>query len=125
MAKINTKTLGEIIKEAMKERGIKGSVVARKMNVSRQTINQIDLRKKFDIEFLQNFKEASGLDFTHYALDDIIAQVPRQQRVKYLNKQSTITINISIVANKENIENLPLFIKQIEELGKRLGFELI
>ncbi|MBK1441452.1 helix-turn-helix transcriptional regulator [Parapedobacter sp. ISTM3] len=125
MAKINTKTLGEIIKETMKERGIKGSVVARKMNVSRQTINQIDLRKKFDIEFLQSFKEASGLDFTKHAFDDVMDKMPEEQKVKYLGQQPKITVNISISANKESLENLPTFIKQVEDLGKRYGFELV
>ncbi|WP_257667701.1 helix-turn-helix domain-containing protein [Parapedobacter tibetensis] len=125
MTKINTKTLGEVIKETMKERGIKGSVVARKMNVSRQTINQIDLRKKFDIEFLQNLKEASGLDFTHHAYESIMDKMPNEQKVKYLDRTPGITFNISVMASKENLENLPSFIKQVEDLGKQYGFELI
>lgn len=124
MAKVNTKSLGEIIKETMKERGIKGSVVARKMNVSRQTINQIDLRKKFDIEFLHNLKEASGLDFTHYAYDNPTTLVSKEPETKQGYNGPKITINISIVARKENLENLPTFIKQVENLSKQYGFEL-
>src|SRR5690606_41278702 len=64
------KTLGEIIKETMKEKGIKSSSVARKMNVSRQAISQSDQRKKFDLEVLQRRKEASGLDFTAIAYEN-------------------------------------------------------
>lgn len=124
MANKSEKSLGEIIKETMKERGIKGAVVARKMNVSRQTINQIDLRKKFDIDFLHSLKEASGLDFTHYAYDSIIDKMPEKQKLKYLENSPRITVNISIAAKKESLENLPELIRQMEYLAKKYGFEL-
>ncbi|WP_028297156.1 hypothetical protein [Olivibacter sitiensis] len=109
----------------MKERGIKGSVVARKMNVSRQTINQIDTRKKFDIAFLQSLKDASGLDFTHYVYKDIMDSMSEDSKLKYLESSPRITINISIATKKDNLNNLPELVPQIEDLSRNLGFELV
>lgn len=121
----NGKSLGEIIKEALKERGIKASAVARKMNISRQTINQIDRRKKFDIAFLQSLKDASGLDFTHYAYEDVIGNMPEESKQRYLTKSTRVTISISVSSNTKNLGNLPELITQIEEISKKLGFELV
>ncbi|WP_028297158.1 helix-turn-helix domain-containing protein [Olivibacter sitiensis] len=125
MSNKKAKSLGEIIKETMKERGIKGSVVARKMNVSRQTINQIDTRKKFDIAFLQSLKDASGLDFTYYAYKDIMDSMSDDSKLKYLESSPRITINISISTKKDNLNNLPELVTQIEDLSRKLGFELV
>lgn len=122
---MNTKSLGEIIKATMKEKGIKSSVVARKMNVSRQAISQINLRKKFDLDFLQRLKEASGLDFTPIAFGNGTDQ--KNGAADTLSSGSTqgITINIKVTAkDKENLENLSTFVDEVEELGKRFGFEL-
>lgn len=66
MSNANNQTLGEIILEAIKAKGLNQSKIADKMNVRRQTINQLDRRKTFDIEFLQKLKEATDLDFTGY-----------------------------------------------------------
>src|SRR5690606_1628419 len=115
------KTLGEIIKETMKEKGIKSSAVARKMNVSRQAISQIDLRKKFDLEFLQRLKEASGLDFTTIAYEKIAdssaMKIPNKPQV---DLTQGITINIRVTTkDKEKLDNLTSFIEEVEESGKR------
>ncbi len=126
------KTLGEIIKETMKEKGIKSSSVARKMNVSRQAISQIDQRKKFDLEFLQRLKEASGLDFTAIAYENIAHSVTHtpNSAINSAGKQPIdlpegITINIRLTAkNKEKLNNLTSFIEEVEASGKRYGFEL-
>lgn len=120
------KTLGEIIKETMKEKGIKSSAVARKMNVSRQAISQIALRKKFDLEFLQRLKEASGLDFTAIAYEKIAdssaMKIPNKQQV---DLAQGITINIRVTTkDKEKLDNLTSFIEEVEASGKRYGFEL-
>src|SRR5690606_15279666 len=66
MSSKTVKPLGEIIKEALKERGLNKSAIAKKMNVSKQVINQIDRRKYFDLDFLKKLKDATGLDFTRY-----------------------------------------------------------
>ena len=126
------KTLGEIIKETMKEKGIKSSAVARKMNVSRQAISQIDLRKKFDLEFLQRLKEASGLDFTTIAYERITdgATQSSDSAINSRGEQPVdlpqgITINIRVTTkDKEKLDNLTSFIEEVEESGKRYGFEL-
>ncbi|MGV3763341.1 helix-turn-helix domain-containing protein [Parapedobacter sp.] len=120
------KTLGEIIKETMKEKGINSSAVARKMNVSRQAISQINLRKKFDLEFLQRLKEASGLDFTSIAYEKFADNsAPPASDEQQTNLTEGITINIRITTkDKEKLDNLPSFIEEVEESGKRYGFEL-
>jgi transcriptional regulator with XRE-family HTH domain len=61
------KTLGEIIYEAIKEKGLNQSFVAKKMHVARQAINSLPTRKTFTIEFLNDLKKATGLDFTKHA----------------------------------------------------------
>ncbi len=60
-------SLGDLIKKEIKRRGLKASFIAEKMGVSRQTLNAIETRKTFDLEWLQRFKAASGIDFTDYA----------------------------------------------------------
>jgi len=119
------KTLGEIIKETMKEKGIKSSTVARKMNLSRQAISQIDVRKKFDLDFLQRLKEASGLDFTAIAYEKIADGGHTVHETQPSGLSHGITINIRVTAkDKEKLDNLTSFIEEVEESGKRYGFEL-
>lgn len=121
------KTLGEIIKETMKEKGIKSSAVARKMNLSRQAISQIDVRKKFDLDFLQRLKEASGLDFTAIAYEKIAdgGHTLQPHDTPPSDSSHGITINIRVTAkDKEKLDNLTSFIEEVEESGKRYGFEL-
>jgi len=121
------KTLGEIIKETMKEKGIKSSAVARKMNLSRQAISQIDVRKKFDLDFLQRLKEASGLDFTAIAYEKIAdgGHTLQTNNTASSDLPHGITINITVTAkDKEKLDNLTSFIEEVEESGKRYGFEL-
>ncbi|MFB2118634.1 hypothetical protein [Parapedobacter sp. 2B3] len=117
------KTLGEIIKETMKEKGIKSSMVARKMNVSRQAISQIDVRKKFDLDFLQRLKEASGLDFTAIAYEKIGRTYPHDEQPVDLPQGITINIRVT-TKDKDKLDNLPSFIEEVEASGKRYGFEL-
>lgn len=119
------KTLGEIIKETMKEKGIKSSAVARKMNVSRQAISQIDQRKKFDLEFLQRLKDASGLDFSAIAYENMADSATRPLDEQRTDLAEGITINIRLTTkDKEKLDNLTSFIEEVEESGKRYGFEL-
>jgi|SRR5690606_6444576 len=121
------KTLGEIIKETMKEKGIKSSVVARKMNLSRQAISQIDVRKKFDLDFLHRLKEASGLDFTTIAYEKIADSDAADgvHNAQPAELSQGITINIRVTTkDKEKLDNLTSFIEEVEKSGKRYGFEL-
>lgn len=122
----NNKTLGEIIKEVMKERGIKASVVARKMNVSRQTINQIDARKKFDIEFLQKLKDATELDFTSYAYDDLNRRIPEEDKEKYFNStaEQKISLQISVSCSVDKLTNFSDFINEMNQIAKKYGFSI-
>jgi len=110
----------------MKEKGIKSSAVARKMNLSRQAISQIDSRKKFDLEFLQRLKEASGLDFTAVAYEKIADdKIANDHDEQPSDSAHGITINIRVTPkDKEKLDNLPSFIEEVEESGKRYGFEL-
>lgn len=123
---MSKKTLGEIIKQTMKDKGIKSAAVARKMNLSRQAISQIDTRKKFDLDFLQRLKEASGLDFTGIAYEQAAGgHIDNILNGNAHELTQGITINITVTTkDKDKLDNLTSFIEEVEESGKRYGFEL-
>lgn len=116
-------TLGEIIKKEMRERGIKDSVVARKMNVARQSINQIDKRKKFDLQFLQEFKKASGLDYTIYATENTVALLQDPETTYQSKNRVTLTLNVS--CNRNNVGDFSAFLTQIEEIAEQYGYHFV
>lgn len=122
MSTKDNRSLGEIIKEDLKSKGINGSAVARKMKVARQVINQIDRRKKFDIDFLLDLKEASGLDYTRYALDHSAHNLS-EPPVEYQKSKVTLTINIA--CPRELVNEFSKFLADVELVSDKYGFQII
>jgi transcriptional regulator with XRE-family HTH domain len=105
MSKRSVHPLGEMIKEAIKKTGIAQAKVAERMNVPRQTINQIDLRKSFDLEFLQKLKNATGIDFTDYVFD------PKEKRYVSINNISKVSEPKTEYTKETNVVELMLTVK--------------
>ena len=125
--------LGEIIKEALKEKGLNQSAVAKKMNVSKQVINQIDRRKYFDIEFLQKLREVTGLDFTNHSFNInprqplTVAEPSGNYRHLSVAKpeQVEMSLAIKIKASPEQINNMGDLLISIKREASRLGFTIM
>jgi transcriptional regulator with XRE-family HTH domain len=130
-------TLGEIIKKAIKERGLKESFIAEKMGVSRQSLNQIETRKTFDLEWLQKFKAASGIDFTQYAppsIDKINTpynseleyngSMVNDDQVAYESNKVEMFLNFKISTTSEDFQNMIALINKIKSEAKNMGFTI-
>jgi transcriptional regulator with XRE-family HTH domain len=128
-------TLGEVIKKAIKERGLKESFIAQKMEVSKQTINQINLRKTFDIEWLQKFKAASGLDFTEYAYPSAIKidtpyNVPDlpinhlEESKEDFSKKIEISLNIKLSTDESQLAKISELIVHLKKEASKMGFQM-
>jgi transcriptional regulator with XRE-family HTH domain len=128
MSKDRDISLGERIKEDIKSKNLNGSAIARKMNVSRQVINQIDLRKKFDLQFLQSLKEASGLDYTHYAFDTVMANVLKDDEPSYttnMRSSNNVTLTFAVSCKKDRVGEFSNFLSDVEEIAVKYGYQLI
>lgn len=122
------KSLGEIIKEALKEKGLNQSAIAKKMNVSKQVINQIDRRKYFDLEFLQSLKDVTGLDFTGYSYTSkplAITHTAEPSSSLRNNQQVEMSLAIKLKADPDHISQMGEFLLTIKKEASRLGFTII
>lgn len=135
MSTISEKSLGILIKKAIDESGIKQSVIAKRMNVSRQTINQIDRRKTFDLQFLQELKKASGLDFTEYVFNPGRRgyQAPNIGELKVLEEPAgdlrrkpliDFSLTVKIRAEKEYITKVSDLLMAFRTEADKLGFSI-
>jgi transcriptional regulator with XRE-family HTH domain len=118
------KSLGEIIKDDMKLKGINGSAVARKMNVARQVINQIDRRKKFDLEFLIDFKKASGLDYTKYAYENVVGLLQEEEPFHQRNNNN-VTLNFTLSCHRDRVSQFSAFLDDVDAVAKKYGYQII
>lgn len=122
------KSLGEIIKEALKEKGLNQSAIAKKMNVSKQVINQIDRRKYFDLEFLQSLRDVTGLDFTGYSYitkPQAITHSAEPSSSLRNNQQVEMSLAIKLKADADHISQMGEFLLTIKKEASRLGFTII
>lgn len=130
MSENNNKSFGLIIKEILTDKGLNQSLIAKKMNVSRQVINQIDRRKNFDYQFLKDLEKATGIDFTVYApipeylrkavhIENKIDEPEREHNVK----AATITMNFEIPPNA--YANLSEFMKEINLTANKHGLKVL
>lgn len=124
MSNLERKTLGEIIKDDLKEGGWNQSAVAKKMNVSKQVINQIDRRKYFDLGFLQKLKDSTGLDYTGYiqtrsymSADENLAEHQATPA-----EQVEMSLTIKIKSNPELINKVGELLMTIRREAFKLGF---
>lgn len=120
------KTLGEIIKQDLVDNGLKQSVVAKKMNVSKQVINQIDRRKNFDLGFLLKLREVTGLDYTKYIPSRYPQNVSQEVGDSTQKNQQNIdvvevTLNIKVKSTADQLgrvgELITIFRKQAMQMG--------
>lgn len=131
MTTIRLENLGELIKKAIKDSGLKESFIADKMGISRQYLNQVELKKNFDLDFLQKLKDASKIDFT-YLINPIINQDYEEatliskveEPLKGLNQNIDISLNIKISGDSNDFENLSDLIKTIKTEAKKRGFTI-
>lgn len=125
MSSQKEKSLGEIIKEDMKARKLNASAIAREMNVSRQVINQIDTRKTFDLEFLQKLKEASGLDYTHYAFDSVMKNLLHEEPGSYnTGKSNYVTLTLAVSCKRDRVGEFDSFLTDLENVAEKYGYLL-
>jgi transcriptional regulator with XRE-family HTH domain len=130
MSKVKSQSLGEIIKEAMIDRGLNQSAIARKMGVAKQTINQIERKKIFDLDFLVKFRSASGLDFTSYALpndnkDYVESHTTRNLMVgDNMTNAVEMSLNIKIKGETDNISKMSELLLVFRTEAMKLGFNI-
>lgn len=131
MSSISSKTLGEKIKEDLKEKGLNQSAIAKKMNVSKQVINQIDRRKYFDLEFLQKLKEVTGLDYTSHSSQISTytegANIEQNLESSKVNNSQSIEFLLSIKLKSDNdhITSIGELISKIKNEALRMGFSVV
>lgn len=125
--------LGEMIKEAIKKSGITQARVADRMGVPRQTINQIDTRKTFDLEFLQKLKNATGLDFTNHVFDpkgnryvayDDISKVGEPAEPYQATNSIELSLALKINAQQNDLSKLSELISAFKNEAQKFGFVL-
>lgn len=129
MSNVNGESLGEIIKNALREKGLNQSAIAKKMNVSKQVMNQIDRRKHFDLEFLQKLRDASGLDFTDYHF----GKKPTEFHINNLDRstvemstqQIEMALSIKLKADPLQISKMGELMMSIRKEATRLGFAIV
>ncbi|WP_316743377.1 helix-turn-helix transcriptional regulator [Pedobacter antarcticus] len=125
MSNSQPKLLGEIIKNALKEKGLNQTAVAKKMNVSKQVINQIDRRKNFDLEFLQNLKAVTGLDFTGHVYRANATKTEELDTESLKNQQVEMSLAIKLKADPEQINRMGELLISIRKEAARLGFTIL
>lgn len=132
MPENNNKSFGVIIKEILVDKGLNQSVIAKKMNVSRQVINQIDRRKNFDYTFLKDLEKATGIDFTIYApvpeyLKKVVAKEPEvllEVNEKF-NKGKTTTLAMNFEVPSTAYDNLSAFMSAINREADKYGIKVL
>lgn len=132
MSNTNRNSLGELIKKALKEKGLNQSAVAKKMNVSKQVINQIDRRKHFDLDFLQKLKDVTDIDFTNYSFghtpksfkrrDD---EVEEEEELETGTQQIEMALAIKLKADPYHINKMGELLLSIKKEATRLGFTIL
>jgi transcriptional regulator with XRE-family HTH domain len=132
MSKRSIHPLGELIKNAIKESGITQATIAKRMDVPRQMINQIDQRKSFDLEFLQKLKNATGLDFTDHVFDPKAKKyVPIQAlnmaeepAVQYGAEAIELSLTIKVKAQESTLVQLSEMILFFKKEASNRGFQI-
>lgn len=122
-------SLGERIKFSMKEANLNFSAIARDLNMSPQSLDQLDRRKNFSLEFLQNLKKATNgvIDFitdaTHFENLNSNENFEEPQ-VSYGKADVELSFNISVKTTKESIAKLGALMEAFNVSARSLGFTL-
>lgn len=132
MSNNENKTLGEIIKDALKEKGLNQTAVAKKMNVSKQVINQLDRRKYFDLDFLERLKKHTDLDFTRYSQSNIeehtgVEETQSQYSLTNVNNVNTVemTLSVKVRASDSEISQMGNLLMAFKKEALRMGFTIL
>ncbi|MFN0254473.1 helix-turn-helix domain-containing protein [Pedobacter ureilyticus] len=132
MSNNENKTLGEIIKDALKEKGLNQTAVAKKMNVSKQVINQLDRRKYFDLDFLERLKKHTDLDFTRYSQSNIeehasVEETQSQYSLTNVNNVNTVemTLSVKVRASDTEISQMGNLLMAFKKEALRMGFTIL
>lgn len=129
MARVAKDSLGYIIKQAMIDKGLNQSAIAAKMGLRRQSLNQIERRKTFDMEFLQRLKDASGLDFTNYDFNSPAIGRLKDPAGVYTRAEDEsrleMTVTLKVSASPEELSKLGEFVLVIRREAKKQGFTII
>lgn len=125
MSNEKTQSLGEIIKKGLKEKGLNQSAVAKKMNVSKQVINQIDRRKTFDLDFLQKLKEVTGLDYTMYTSQNLVQVNSDTADLLHVDRLVEMSLAIKLKADPFHINKMGDLLISIKKEATRLGFTIL
>lgn len=130
MSSRSVESLGYLIKKAIEDSGLKQTIIAKKMNVSRQAINQIDRRKNFDLEFLQSLKEATGIDFTNYNFNGLKEYTPSQSLTVVnehdfnSNQSIELSLSIKIKTDSGQLNRMSDLIRVFKSEAEKLGFSI-
>lgn len=120
--------IGEKIKNELKERGLNQSAIAKKMNVSKQVINQIDRRKHFDYDFLEKLTDATGINFMKYSprpYNYNTYPVSQVSEPAENNQSIEMSISIKFRSTQEEVNKLADFLNTIRKEALKIGFNLI
>lgn len=129
-------SLGELIKKEIEKRGLKASFIAKKMGISRQTLNAIGLRKNFDLEWLQKLKAASGIDFTEYAPKSIqrintpystengISESFEEPFSNKISNKIEIYLSLKITGDDDQVGKIGDLIKSLKSEANKFGFNI-
>ncbi|MNK53058.1 hypothetical protein D3C87_720090 [compost metagenome] len=133
MSKVLSQTLGELIKNAIVDKSLNQSAIARKMGVAKQTINQIERKKIFDLDFLVKLRDASGLDFTSHALpndkknyvnNDGYSEI-NEDEGKYGSNTVELSVTIKITSDEDDLLKLGEFLKTVKLEAASRGFKIV
>ena len=94
------------------------------MNVSKQVINQIDRRKNFDLTFLLELKEVTGLDFTNFVIPKM--GMPDQDNLSVKSAKSratTLAMNFEVPSTA--YDNLSAFMSAINIEAEKYGIKVL
>lgn len=115
--------LGEQIRKDIIASGIPISKTAAKLGMSRQSLSQINLRKSFDLEFLQKLKNVTGLDYLDfytkkpdkkYQTNDDVDGV-REATASYISESKMeLFLNIRITGKDSDFGNVYQFLQIIK-----------
>lgn len=121
-------SVGERIKKTLKDRGLNQSAIAKKMNVSKQVINQIDRRKYFDLEFLTQLSEASGIDFINFVTPPSHLREPNFDYDNISKETSGLiemSLSIKFKAGAEEVTKFAELMKVLKSEAIKKGFSII
>lgn len=126
--KYDEATLGERIKKEIKERKLNLSAIARDLNMTPQALDQVDRKKNFSHEFLEQLKNVTNgaIDFVSHATH--FEKVPEsmffEPEGNYRKPDVELSFNITIRTTKQTVAKLGALMDAFSQSAEKLGFQL-